>query len=292
MKRIATIEVPQANTLAVVGELLALIDVGIDDKATLAKRLGIDPRQVDYYKHAARILGFGSLSGSRLVLADRGHAYLKAKRPAEKFGLLTEAVRETEIFRRLLERHTEAELNKANVIEFLRGQTHLGGSTPPRRAATILAWLKAILKFDPENFNSTAQRAAARAPEEFRAYRHREEGPLHSKLKTTIAQQPTLLGEPLTLVQMEYQFPTNDRADLLFLDARAKFLAVEIEVDVGALDIAGLLQAAKYQSMIRVQFGRDLSGVRGMLAARFIHPTMKDRALRHGIEIREVKSVI
>ena len=39
MSRIDTIDVPQANTLALVGELVALVDGGVTDKATLSQRL-------------------------------------------------------------------------------------------------------------------------------------------------------------------------------------------------------------------------------------------------------------
>lgn len=96
----------------------------------------------------------------------------------------------------------------------------------------------------------------------------------------------------MTLIQEEYQFPTNDRADLLFVDSRTRLLAVEVEIDVGALDVVGLLQAVKYKAMLMVQFGRRPTGVRGLLAARTIHPVMQERATRYEIETREIRGVI
>jgi RecB family endonuclease NucS len=88
-----------------------------------------------------------------------------------------------------------------------------------------------------------------------------------------ISEDSNLLGEPLTLIKVEYQFPTNDRADILFLDKKARLLPVEVEVDVGATDIVGLLHAVKYRHMIMVQFGLT-SGVRSMLV-RYIQKVCK-----------------
>lgn len=84
MKKIHTTDIPQANSLRVVGEFLALADVGIQASRELSTRLRIVSREVDYYKHAARILGFVKLRNGKLVVTDRGSAYLRAKRPPEK----------------------------------------------------------------------------------------------------------------------------------------------------------------------------------------------------------------
>ncbi|HZQ05371.1 MAG TPA: endonuclease NucS domain-containing protein [Anaerolineae bacterium] len=292
MAKIPTKDIPQANSLETVGDLLALIDEGIDSRAELASHLGIDPRQVLYYQEAARILGLLESKNGKLTVTPHGAAYLKAIKPAEQTGIMSEAVRNTEIFKRLLERYTEAELNKPNIVAFLKEETTLTGTTLGRRADCIVAWLKSITKIDPEDFKAIAKYASAKAPDQYRRYRDTEEGLPHSKLKQAVAENPSLLGEPLTLVREEYQFPTNDRIDLLFTDAKSKFVAVEIEVDVGALDIAGLLQAAKYQVMLRVQYGRPLAQVRTMLVARSIDPYMKERAERYGIETREIKNII
>ncbi len=289
--RIPTVDIPQANTLALVGDLIALMNAGVKGNSRLAAQIGIDPRQIEYYKHAARILGFAAHRRGTLVLTDRGRAYLQAKRPAEKFALMSEAVRDTRVFKELLNRHTEAELSKANIMAFLRRGTGLTGTTLGRRADSITAWLKTISKFDPEDFASLAEHATKRAEEYFRHYRKVEEGFLHRRLKTAISERPHLLGEQLTLIQLEYQFPTNDRADILFLDAKARFLAVEVEVDVGPLDVVGLLQAVKYKAMLAVQFGRMPSSIRGMLAARTIHPVMQERAQRYDIETRQIKDL-
>ena len=292
MKRIRTTDIPQANTLRLVGELVALMDAGIHDDVKLSAQIGIVPREIDYYRHAARILGFVSPESDGFVITDRGQAYLQAKRPTDKFVLLREAVREAQVFKELLHLYSGAELSKSATVEFLRSETDLTGSTLGRRANTIMAWLKAVSSFNPDDFSWLATRVSKQAPHAFHAYQDREEGPLHHSLKTRISENPALLGEPLTLVEVEYQFPTNDRADILFVDAEARYLAVEVEVDVGSLDVAGLLQAIKYRAMLVVQLRLTESNVRGMLAARSIHPVMKKWAERYQIQTREVSGVI
>lgn len=290
---IHTRDIPQANRLDRVGELIALIAAGIKTERELAERLGIVPRQVKYYKEAARILDLGEREDGRgFRLSDRGNAYLAATRPNQKFALLAEAVRASTVFKVLLDQSTEAELNKHNITSFLKRVTSLSGSTPARRADTIVAWLKYITEFDPESFVSVAQHAAKQAPRIYQQYRRGGEGPLHRGLKEAVAHNPSLLEEDLRLIQMEYPFPTNDRADILFVDSNARFLGVEVEVDVGALDVVGLMQAVKYKAMLALQFGVGEKNVRGMLVARSIHPRMQERAEEYNIDTREVTSII
>lgn len=141
--KIPTIDVPQANSLRLVGELLTLVYSGVQDKRTLSRRIGIVPREVDYYKHAARILGFAAPTGrTKLKLTESGLEYLKSVRPHEKRALLRQAARNAAIFRRILATTKEADLTKETIASFLRENTMLTGSTPRRRAATIIAWLR------------------------------------------------------------------------------------------------------------------------------------------------------
>ncbi|MBI4559191.1 MAG: DUF91 domain-containing protein [Candidatus Hydrogenedentes bacterium] len=188
----------------------------------------------------------------------------------------------------LLHAFTDAEINKPNICRFLSKNSGLTGSTVGRRADTIVAWLKRVSEFDPENFHSLSIHAHAQAPSAYLQYRASEEGEEHLRLRESLAHNPGLVEEGLALVREEYQFPTHDRADLLFLDSRSRFLAVEVEVDVGPQDVVGLLQAVKYRAMIMVQFGREPTEVRAMLVARRIDPIMCERAKRYGIETREV----
>ena len=144
MAKIPSSEVPQANSLSTVADLLAVIDAGIEDKQGLVNQLRLVPREVDYYKQAARILGFARRRGRRFEISEQGHAFLKVTTPEEKQYILANAVRDAEIFKALLRQYDPSTLDKSRVVEFLRENTDVGGATIGRRASTILAWLKAI----------------------------------------------------------------------------------------------------------------------------------------------------
>lgn len=146
MTKIPSIDIPQANSLERVGDLIALIDTKIDSRDELSNQLGIDPREVLYYQVAAHILGLLEIKDGKLILTPHGKAYVKALKPSDHAGIMSEAVRSTEIFKRLLERFTEPELSKPNIVSFLKEQTPLTGTTLGRRADTVVAWLKTITK--------------------------------------------------------------------------------------------------------------------------------------------------
>jgi hypothetical protein len=290
---IPTVDIPQANTLDLVVDLVALLDQGMDGKDALARELGIDPREVDYYKHAARILGFICGAIDEPALTRRARELMEAVKPAQRHAIIVHAIEETEVFRRLLAACRPEELNKNTAIDFLKMNTALTGTTVGRRADTILAWLKFIFHYDPFDIRSVAQHASDQAEQAYRTYRTGEEGVLHQTLKRAVADSPEEhLGEPMRLIAVEYQFPTNDRADILFADSQNRLVAVEVEVDVGPLDVPGLLQAVKYKHMLAVLYRLRPTDVRGMLVARTVDGVMKDRAQRYDIEVREVKGVI
>ena|SRR6266481_2817945 len=142
MKKIETINVPQANSLHRVCDLLALVDAGIEKKQELMRQLGLVERELDYYKHAARILGFAHFVPPEFYLTENGKGYLKGLRSEEKRAVLASAVREANIFKGLLSQFQEKELTKENVSSFLMGKTELNRTTARRRADTMLAWLK------------------------------------------------------------------------------------------------------------------------------------------------------
>jgi len=143
MKRIETIDVPQANSLIKVCNLLALVGVGIEDKRELARQLGFVSREIDYYKHAARILGFAHfVPGKEFYLSEQGEAYLSGLRPEEKKLMLGRAVRGAEVFEELLAEIPEKDLSRVKITRFIQDRTNLNRTTAQRRADTMLAWLR------------------------------------------------------------------------------------------------------------------------------------------------------
>jgi hypothetical protein len=292
--RLRSIDVPQADTLGLVVKLLATTwPNGKQSTATIASELGIDRRRVEYYKQAARILGFVRPSSQRLEFTETGKQLMSSTRRSERTALLRNAVLNTPIISKLVKDRRPEELSDDRVRLFLKRNTSLTGTTIPRRAHTILSWIHTILDFDPFDPRSVAKKASESAGPQFEEYRSHEEGYEHRTLKEAIAADPRKhLGEPLTLVQIEYPFPTNDRADVLFFDKDERFVVVEVEVDVGPRDLPGLLQALKYKHMLAVISGVPAEKVRGMLVARSIAPAMKERARDYDVECKEVKGVI
>jgi hypothetical protein len=142
MNRIGTKDVPQANSLHRVCNLIALVDEGIDDKQELTRQLGLVARELDYYKHAARILGFAHFDPPEFYLTQGGKSYLMGLRPKEKRRMLANAVREATVFRELVAEAREEELTKGKVTAFLQERAGLNRTTAQRRADTIIAWLK------------------------------------------------------------------------------------------------------------------------------------------------------
>lgn len=112
------------------------------------------------------------------------------------------------------------------------------------------------------------------------------EGPVHKKLKQKVAADPAgmLREEGLTLIQMEYPFPTGDRADVVLRDSENRYVAVEIETAVDITDLSGVLQAIKYSRMYAIECRRRFEEVRAFLVAHQISDSVKDLCCQYDIE--------
>lgn len=111
------------------------------------------------------------------------------------------------------------------------------------------------------------------------------EGPAHLNLKTYLASHPTLFGEGLKLVDIEYTFQSNDRVDILLKDTTGTPVTVEVETDQPA---SGIWQAVKYKHLAAVEYGIPCENVRSILAAPRIPDNVKQECERLGIEPVEV----
>ena len=111
------------------------------------------------------------------------------------------------------------------------------------------------------------------------------EGPAHLKLKTHLADNPSLFGEGLELVAIEYTFQSNDRVDILFKDTAGTPVTVEVETD---WPDNGIWQAVKYKHLAAVEYGIPCENVRSILAAPRIPDNVKQECERLGIEPVEV----
>ena len=117
------------------------------------------------------------------------------------------------------------------------------------------------------------------------------EGAIHLNLKNYVASNPAVaLNEAgLRLVKVEYEFATNDRADIVLVDRHNRIVGVEIEPSVPDINLVGLLQAIKYRNMLECVADREPGESRGMLIAHEIGAQVKALCTRYGIEAHEIR---
>jgi len=91
----------------------------------------------------------------------------------------------------------------------------------------------------------------------------------HRILKEFVASNPSaILGEQgLKTVGIEYEFPTGDKADIVFEDAMGRIVGVEIETSVNDYQLEGILQAIKYRYMLALMHERKNYETRAFLVA-------------------------
>lgn len=96
-----------------------------------------------------------------------------------------------------------------------------------------------------------------------------EESEAHLKLKEFIAANPDkALGEPgLKTIQVEYPFPTGDRADIYLQDKFGRPIGLEIELSQDENHFEGALQAIKYRFMLAMVTGVPYNETRAILVA-------------------------
>lgn len=111
----------------------------------------------------------------------------------------------------------------------------------------------------------------------------------HLELKERLAENPSLLGEGLTLVRTEYEFPSGDRVDVLLVDSVGRPVTVEVEPGIPPRNYVGVWQAVKYKHLAAVERGLPCEEVRSILVAPSIPDDVKEQCEKLGVEHREVK---
>ena len=116
------------------------------------------------------------------------------------------------------------------------------------------------------------------------------EGEMHLNLKNFVAADPAAaLNEPgLRTLGVEYEFPTNDRADIVLVDQHNRIIGVEIEPTVNDTDLVGPLQAIKYRYMLECVVNREPGDSRAILIAHAIGDQVKAVCAHYGIECIEI----
>lgn len=140
------LKIPQADDLNKIIEFPFRVAQGIDTAEKISGYFDFAKRQSSYYREATEILGLVELRGNKYYLTEKGEQYIRLPTPIRmKYfcKLLLEFPVINQIFLNLsLER--DKSVTRNDIVEILRENSGLTGSTLGRRAQTILAWFRWI----------------------------------------------------------------------------------------------------------------------------------------------------
>ncbi|HQY94625.1 hypothetical protein [Caldilinea sp.] len=138
---------PQANDLDKIVDLIALADRDLAAKTEIASYFEFDERQADYYANAGIYLGFLARHGNGFLVTKLGQRFIGTNSLSMRTNMMVEQMLKHSVFRSAFERwricgfKTEL-LNPAEIARSIENYTSLTGSTPMRRASTVVRWLR------------------------------------------------------------------------------------------------------------------------------------------------------
>lgn len=141
-----TVDIPQADRLVNVRQLVLAVRDGITHPATLREFLAVDARHFAYYRQASEILGVVHIGPDRaLVVTDAGVRLLAAPEgSAEERTLLRDAIVHARALRPFRSFFEGQELPAETIAARLETLTGLSPSTALRRARTLVQWRRYV----------------------------------------------------------------------------------------------------------------------------------------------------
>lgn len=130
----STIDIPQANTVELILETVRAVGRGARKSKKIARKIGVDDRQGQYYAHAARILGLLEHE------PETGHWYLT--RDGQGICLMSAQSAEAEMESRISRLHIVRMYRNAGPEAVLSALQGIGfsESTAGRRLGTVKKW--------------------------------------------------------------------------------------------------------------------------------------------------------
>ncbi len=135
--------VPQADDL---DRLFKLVEVVRDREEITAQALDVVHRQVNYYKHAARLLGLMNRNDSLTTAGEQ----LGRMNREQRLAATAVHFESSECGSRWVQwakAHTLGEVDPESAEAFLSEWSELTGQTVGRRAKTLKGWLTTLLPF-------------------------------------------------------------------------------------------------------------------------------------------------
>jgi len=156
---ISTGDIPQADSLERVRTLLEAL---AHSSSPSPETVGLNSRQFNYYRTAARILGLlSSGAGDQVRLTELGRRVLSTTpRSAEEAGLLKMAIRSSQPLIASVGDLFARKVDLDSLSSRLSARTHLSPATAKRRARTMIAWrnyVQAHLEPDPPGLAALAR---------------------------------------------------------------------------------------------------------------------------------------
>lgn len=135
-------DVPQADRLPVIRQLVAAIRDGIEHEAALLGLLTLDRRHFLYYRQAAVILGLLEFTAKGAVRVTPGGERLLAavEESREERQVFAEAIQSARALRPFTSFFTGEQVEQAELARRLVALTGLSQSTAERRAHTLIRW--------------------------------------------------------------------------------------------------------------------------------------------------------
>lgn len=144
MARIASIDVPQADRLEVVRQLVDAVGRGVTANDALANEVGLSDRHLSYYLQAARILGLLALRPSPMVLPLGTQLLQASSGSADESRVFAEAIRSNANLLNVCGDFLAEKTDRATLAAKLEAQSDLSAATANRRARTLYVWQVAI----------------------------------------------------------------------------------------------------------------------------------------------------
>ena len=138
-------DIPQADNLNDVANVINAISSGAETYQDIASIIRKTDRQGRYYRLAAELLGFIKNHRNKSVLTLKGKEFLRKRNDQD--ALLRTAILNCKIIQRMIpffELNTNG-ITREQIIDFLKEITRSKSKTMmPRRASTIISWLKEV----------------------------------------------------------------------------------------------------------------------------------------------------
>jgi hypothetical protein len=138
--------IPQANSIQRIADLPLLIERGVRSASQWSAICGKSPRQGQYYRRAAQLIGLVASGGGDWKLTTIGRNYV-ARDPPGRAEMLAKLLLRAPVMHQTLHDavlHGESGLSFDQITNLVAEVGGLQGKTRARRASTILAWFKWI----------------------------------------------------------------------------------------------------------------------------------------------------